>query len=43
MDTCAYAWLFPTLPQHLETLVENRTAFTLDEAELSIFEALQPA
>ena len=43
MVTSAYARLFTTPPQHLETLVENRTAFTLDEAELSVFETLQPA
>lgn len=43
MVASAYARLFTTPPERLETLVENRTAFTLDEAELSVFETLQPA
>jgi hypothetical protein len=43
MVACAYIRLFTTPPERLETLVENRTAFTLDVAELSVFETLHPA
>ncbi|GAB3581029.1 AraC family transcriptional regulator [Hymenobacter daeguensis] len=43
MVASAYARLCPTPPQQLGCLVENRTAFTLDEAELSVFETLEPA